>query len=186
MKPAQEGGVAPTAARPVADPDRRSFLRGRFGDLEQRDVVRPPWSSNASIAEACCGCGACAEGCPENIIVMDHRHRPRVDFSGGACSFCTACVTACPEPVFAKTEEPAWRLTLSISDNCLLRTGIYCRSCGDACAERAILFQPRLGGRADISFVQDDCIGCGACISACPVNATSLSPGSPEEGISDA
>lgn len=186
MKPAPEAGVSSAAALQVADPDRRSFLRGRFKEIEKPETIRPPWSDEASVAQACTGCGACARSCPENIITMDRRHRPRVDFSAGACSFCAACVSACAEPVFAEPEGAAWRLTLSISDGCLARSGIYCRSCGDACAEGAILFQPRIGGGAEVTFVQADCSGCGACLSACPVDATSLSAEPPEVEAADA
>ena len=176
MNSAAVDGPLPSKAPSANRLERRSFLRGRFRETDKPVAIRPPWSSEARIAEACTSCGACEESCPENIIVMDADRKPRVDFSRGECSFCTACATACPEPVFSEPAGQAWRLSLSISETCLARSGVYCRSCGDVCAEGAVRFQPKIGGAAEIYFAQSDCTGCGACVSACPVGATSLSP----------
>ena len=165
-----------SASSQVTDPDRRSFLRGRFRRAEVPAAVRPPWSDETRIADACSGCGLCTESCPEGIIVMDGRRRPTISFSASACSFCGACAEVCPEPVFAETEERAWRLSLAITEDCLLGSSVYCRSCGDACVESAIRFQPKLGGNAELLFSESDCSGCGACVAACPVGAVSLTP----------
>ncbi|WP_282607932.1 ferredoxin-type protein NapF [Pelagibius sp. Alg239-R121] len=156
--------------------ERRSFLRGRFKKPKETVKIRPPWTDEARIAEACTACGDCVRACPEGIIVRSENATPEVDFSAGECSFCGACADACQEPVFWERQALPWELSLAITETCLVKKGVYCRSCGDACAERAITFQPKIGGEAEIEFVQSNCTGCGACVSTCPVNATSLSP----------
>jgi ferredoxin-type protein NapF len=161
----------------MRNPGRRDFLSGHFRTATNKPAaIRPPWASEISIAEACTGCGACRDACPEQIIVTSDDATPRVDFSAGECSFCGDCAAVCPEPVFTETDATPWHLSLTIAESCLATSGVYCRSCGDACAPRAITFQPEVGGKARILFSQSDCSGCGACVSVCPVNAVSLAP----------
>lgn len=156
--------------------ERRNFLRGRFKEAPAAVVVRPPWTNDARIAAACTGCGDCSRACPEDIVSLGADGTPQIDFSLKECSFCGDCATACDEAVFAPMQSTPWRLSLSISAGCLAASGTYCRSCGDACAEAAIKFEAKIGGAAEIWFEQADCSGCGACVSACPVGATSLAP----------
>ncbi|MDP2170748.1 MAG: 4Fe-4S dicluster domain-containing protein [Rhodocyclaceae bacterium] len=52
--------------------------------------------------------------------------------------------------------------------------GIFCRSCGDACATAAIRFSPRLGGAACPVILAEQCTGCGDCVTVCPASAISL------------
>ncbi|HBS20926.1 4Fe-4S binding protein, partial [Thalassospira sp.] len=44
------------------------------------------------------------------------------------------------------------------------------------CPESAIRIIPQLGGRARVLIGDDLCTGCGACFSACPVDAISIKP----------
>lgn len=156
--------------------ERRSFLRGRFKKAPVPALIRPPWTTESRIASDCTGCGDCSRACPQGLISLARDGTPVVDFSQNECSFCGDCAAACPEPVFAETDTKAWQLTLHVSSACLAAAGTYCRSCGDVCAEAAITFKPKLGGAADIWFEPSECSGCGACVTACPVGAASLSP----------
>ncbi|MDO8958991.1 MAG: 4Fe-4S dicluster domain-containing protein [Rhodocyclaceae bacterium] len=52
--------------------------------------------------------------------------------------------------------------------------GVFCRSCGDACAAAAIRFSPRLGGAACPIILAEQCTGCGDCVSVCPASAITL------------
>jgi ferredoxin-type protein NapF len=61
----------------------------------------------------------------------------------------------------------------AISARCLARNGIACFSCRDACGERAIIFQPAIGGAQPI-VIRAGCTGCGECIAPCPVAAVTL------------
>lgn len=153
----------------AALPDRRSFLRGRF---VPDDNLRPPWSRESSIMDACTGCGDCAPACPQNIILLE-MGRPVVAFSS-ECTFCGACADACPEPVFDRSAR-AFPHVAAIGQACFPARGIVCQSCGDACPETAIRFAMRLGGPALPELDTDRCTGCGACIAACPAGAIACS-----------
>lgn len=146
--------------------DRRSFLTGRFAEPEY--VGRPPWTREGLLAEACTGCGTCADACPQEIIsiVAD---RPVVTFSD-ECTLCGQCADVCPEPVFDKSLA-AFPHVASIGEACFASRGIVCQSCGDACPETAIRFTLRLGGPALPALDAERCNGCGACIAQCPASA---------------
>ena len=136
------------------------------------DVVRPPWARD--IYDRCTGCGDCAPACPEGIIAFDGKNHPVIDFTKGECTFCGACSDACAEGVFDRTADAPWTLDVDVAKTCFAENGIYCRSCGDACPETAIRIAPQLGGRARVIIDDDTCTGCGACLSACPADAISI------------
>ena len=52
----------------------------------------------ASLGDACCGCGACAAGCPRSCISMwpDACGFPRPEVDPGACVGCARCDSVCP------------------------------------------------------------------------------------------
>jgi len=61
-----------------------------------------------------------------------------------------------------------------VSDGCFAAKGIYCRSCGDICAERAIRFTLQTGGRATVAIDAELCTACGDCAPICPAAAISI------------
>ena len=158
---------------------RRNFICGQIKPAAQK--VRPPWTSETRIQEECERCGHCAERCPQGIIALDEAGLPWVNFDAGECTFCAACAEICPADVFTQTTDRPWTLQLSLAPGCLAAAGVFCRSCGDACPERAIRFEVKLGGVAALRIDEDACTGCGACISVCPRNVLSLKPASKQE-----
>jgi len=144
---------------------RRQFLRGDLA--ASRGPLRPPWALvEAAFLDRCTRCDAC----PPEIIVRGSGGYPEVDFTRGECTFCGDCLTACS----ARALEPrrvAWWLRPSIAGVCLVRHGVVCRSCGDACEARAIRFAHAPGGVALPDLLRDAFTGCGACVSVCPVSA---------------
>jgi ferredoxin-type protein NapF len=152
------------------DLGRRDFLRGRLAS--KVGPVRPPWSSEATIAAACNGCAACVTACPQSIIRLDVDERPLIDFSAKECSFCGRCAEACGEPVFDR-DRLAFQHVAAIGDACFAARGVVCQSCGDICPETAISFWLRIGGPALPALSADRCTGCGACIGICPADAIS-------------
>jgi ferredoxin-type protein NapF len=152
------------------NPSRRRLI---FGQRDHRPPpVRPPWSSEASIAAHCTGCGDCAVACPEQIFRLDGRSRPVVDFGRGECTFCGDCAEACVAPVFTARENgPAFPHRMAIGAGCLARRSVFCQTCGDACPEAAIRFRAVLGEPPRPELEADRCTGCGACVGICPVGA---------------
>ncbi len=66
--------------------------------------------------------------------------------------------------------------TARIAAHCLVNARVVCRSCGDACPERAIRHRPRPGAPEFPEISAAACTGCGACVQACPVAAVALAP----------
>jgi ferredoxin-type protein NapF len=94
-------------------------------------------------------------------------------FSQNACTFCGDCARSCPTGAlqFNQEQEP-WHVRARIEASCLLGSRVLCRSCGDRCEHGAIRFPLAEGQLPTIAAEQ--CTGCGACASVCPVNAISF------------
>lgn len=139
-------------------------------------AVCPPWSSATSVHEKCTSCGACIAACPEGILRPGRAGTPIVDFALGACTFCRACAESCAEAVFDVTRTP-FDFVVGISAKCLLRSGVYCRSCTDICDASALRFDLRIGPVGRISVDADACTACGACVGTCPAGAIQVAKG---------
>lgn len=140
----------------------------------RRTPLHPPWSSAAaSFLALCNGCGDCAKACGSGIIRINEDGFPVVDFSQNACTFCGDCARSCPTGAlqFNQEQEP-WHVRARIEASCLLGSRVLCRSCGDRCEHGAIRFPLAEGQLPTIAAEQ--CTGCGACASVCPVNAISF------------
>jgi len=163
---------------PHFSPSRRAFLK--LSNRKKDVSVRPPWSDESSIAAHCTGCGDCAKGCPENIIVLDDHQRPILNFGEGACTFCGDCAKACPTEALDSAREYDWPWKAEVQDTCLSMKGVTCRTCEDVCEPRAIRFKLALGGKSAPLVDADQCTGCGACAHSCPVQAIRLKSHEPQ------
>ncbi|MGR0481534.1 MAG: ferredoxin-type protein NapF [Candidatus Electronema sp. V4] len=134
----------------------------------------PPWASAAEAFHRLCnGCGACAQACGSGIISMDEDGFPIVDFKQGGCTFCGDCARSCPTGALQfDPEQKPWTLAARIGSNCLLGSRVLCRTCGEQCPNAAIRFPLAEGQLPQVS--PEQCSGCGACVSVCPVGAVSL------------
>lgn len=163
----------------MTDLSRRHLLRGRLRGGPP--PLRPPWSlAEERFIRTCTRCKDCLSACPEGIVVAGDGGFPQVDFSRGGCTFCGACDEACgPGAIQRPSSGPTERLTgwsqrARADESCLPVRGVQCRICEDACDPGAIRFPPRVGGHLLPHFDLDQCTGCGACVSVCPVKAISL------------
>jgi ferredoxin-type protein NapF len=145
------------------DTARRAFFRGSAVPAAHH----VPWAIEA-FETVCNRCGDCINACEEAVLVKGDGGFPTADLRLGACTFCAACVEACRPGALSLGVSPAWRITPQFGDACLSRHGVTCRSCGDACEQRAIRFTLRVGGCADPVVDQRRCTGCGACTAICP------------------
>lgn len=165
----------PSRSQTLPDRGRRNLLRGR--SRKAAPAVRPPWTDEARIADACLRCGDCIAACPEKILTKGEGGFPevRITVPGALCTFCGACAEACAVEVFDLSRAPAWQVRAQIAeDACLVQLGVHCESCRDSCPEGAIVFRPRIGGPPVPHIAGDDCTGCGACLGTCPVRAIAL------------
>jgi ferredoxin len=62
-----------------------------------RDVLMAVYYLRETALDECIGCGACAEICPVQAVVMDDEDRPVVDSAW--CIGCGVCMVSCPADV---------------------------------------------------------------------------------------
>jgi len=155
--------------------NRAQFLGGDFH--ANRSPTRPPWAlAEELFLEKCTACGDCIKACPDTILVSGRAEYPTIDFSKGGCDFCEECLSACkPNALIKPTpQSQPWDLKAEILDSCLSSNAVMCRSCGDACDERAIRFELKTGGVALPILDEEKCNGCGGCFAVCPITAIKM------------
>ena len=159
---------------------RMQFLRGDFKGKET--PLRPPWAIAESLfTEICTNCGECISHCPTDIIKPARANFPVIDLSAGGCLFCEQCVDGGkPRALLKSSQETPWAIKAFIDKTaCIAYQGVECRSCFDPCETRAIQMPPRLGGICIPVLNSNNCTGCGACFSVCPVQAITMNHLSP-------
>lgn len=169
--------------------NRRAFLRGKSPRVGL-NAIRPPWAVHASLfIEKCTRCDECITACPEEIISRGDGGYPEINFhqGEGECTFCAKCADACKSDAFLKLPEnrspdtsikspKPWNMQISFDASCLSLNAVVCRACADNCDEQAIRFRLKLRGISEPQVIQEDCTGCGVCVSVCPVRAIQIKP----------
>lgn len=159
---------------------RRSFLGLSTAPVEPD--IRPPWALPETLfTEMCTQCGECLSACAENVITQDNNGFPQLDFSAASCSLCGDCSRVCQPGAIAQATRPAWMRVASIGDACLMKSGMDCRQCIDACPQAAIGFEPAPGFSFNISIDDNTCSGCGECVPSCPVQVVTIGNRSEEK-----
>lgn len=154
----------------MVDLARRGFFRGRPRPKAEN---RPPWAlPEIQFIDRCTRCGECQKACPTQLITVGDGGYPSLDFSRAECTFCGDCAAICqPRALNRQPDVPPWALQAVISDGCLPKRGVECRTCGDFCDQQALRFLPRMGGSPIPDINLDRCTGCGACVAPCPTHA---------------
>ena len=150
---------------------RRSFFQASF---QQANTIRPPWAVSEDLfIELCTRCDECIRVCPENIISRGAGGFPEVDFIDSGCELCEDCVEVCQSKalLIGSDKDFAWSHKVKVTDKCLPHLGVICRSCYEACEQKAISFTLAAGKTAEPELNLENCNGCGFCIAMCPVDA---------------
>lgn len=154
-----------------APTNRRGFLTGK--SFKSGLEIYPPGATAQTVA-SCTACGECVTACPEKIIAI-RNGVPVLDFRETGCTFCGKCSERCPERVFPPQPVRHLLHTAAIAEHCLALNYVDCQACRDCCVTDAIRFVPRRGGPFSPNIDPDSCVGCGACVSTCPVDAIEMS-----------
>ena len=142
--------------------------------------ILPPGAKNVRhYASLCIGCHACVASCPVGIIKVKNNPRPEMDYSSAACQFnCVECGLVCPTGAITRLnmdEKHRTRLALSTLyfERCVVNTRHEsCGACAEVCPTGALTMIPY--SDPGIPFLtrpiydEQYCIGCGACLAACP------------------
>lgn len=148
--------------------DRASLLRGRLRKGPR--PVAPPWAV-AAFRELCTRCDACIENCPERVLVAGRAGFPELRVETSGCSFCGRCVEVCLTGALDREKGRQRPGVARLASTCLALRGVACRLCEESCEARAIRFRPERGGVSRPAVDRGQCLGCGSCVSMCPVDA---------------
>ncbi len=134
--------------------------------------LRPPYTHDLTLFDKeCIECEskACATACDENIIVIEAKGTPILNFRKSGCTFCQDCANACERDVLklADDNKKIYATFLINKQSCLAHNGSVCFSCKEPCIDDAILFKGMFEPIIDL----EKCTSCGFCLSRCPTNA---------------
>lgn len=138
----------------------------------------------------CFRCGNCSKVCPTDIIrsscdlsSLSGLLTPFISYESGYClPDCTLCGKVCPSGAikrFSKEEKKALVMGFAQIEitKCLLSEQKECDRCQFYCEYDAISIRSsNLDFSAWPEVHKDKCVGCGACVLACPVNIISIQP----------
>lgn len=144
--------------------------------------ILPPGAGDLTeFFNKCTACQLCTASCPEKIILPAKGGTGPVslDLSGkGACRFdCKKCMEVCPTGALKNLtlkEKQSCKIALAVHlpQNCIaFQDEEMCGHCADACPVKAITLRKNGTPRP---VKKDLCIGCGACLKACPASPSAI------------
>jgi polyferredoxin len=149
--------------------------------------ILPPGALNERQYRArCVGCQACAAACPVRIISAFNSPRPALEYTSAGCQYnCVECGRVCPTGAIRRLDvEEKHRTRIALSslyfERCVVNTKREsCGACAEVCPTGAITMVPYTeSGVPWLTrpvFDEQYCIGCGACLVACPAEPRAIS-----------
>ncbi len=145
-------------------------------------VFPPGGGTVKSFILTCTACQACIAVCPNGILKgaflqfgISGIMQPYLDFSQGFCEYeCKRCSEVCPTGALKQMAIGEKKLTKLgevnfIKDECIVyKQGTACGACAEHCPTHAVQMYPYENSLFVPEFVQEACIGCGACEFVCP------------------
>ncbi|QKF64899.1 4Fe-4S ferredoxin [Campylobacter corcagiensis] len=138
--------------------------------FDRKIFIHPPYFSGEF---SCKNCKApCVSSCKRGLLKFEDSVI-KFEVSDLGCNFCEDCALACKE-IRKNTLNLEFKYTINAKalisvNSCLAWNGVICYNCQDSCRYGAIdylgVFRP---------IVNDRCVGCGECLSACFKNSVSL------------
>lgn len=156
-----------------------------------RPYLRPPGAgAELDFLSACCRCGSCRRACPAGILAPDlditrpaGLMAPRVTFARSYClPDCVACGEVCPTGAirpFEVADKPRLFIGRAVVrvEGCRLTEGMECDQCARICPYDAVRVVTSDDGFAEApEVVAERCVGCGACVVACPAGVIAVLP----------
>lgn len=176
------------AALALAGLDSPALTEGVSGTVVDPDRVRPPGSlPEEEFLARCLRCGECITACPTNTLQPAWLQAgawglfsPVAMARRGACDpDCAECGRVCPTGAVRPLplSEKMWAkmgTAIVLRQKCLAwEWGKPCLVCKEVCPYGAIEMRRVDSSPVTVPFVLGNrCVGCGACESRCPVQAT--------------
>lgn len=159
--------------------ENRVMVRELTGPILRGPGIMPPGAGDReNYLSRCLACQACATACPVRIVRASRTPQPQLDYTRGYCQFsCTECGKVCPTGAIRHLDVEEKRRTRVARTELLLDRCVVversqaCGACAEVCPTRALVMEPYGGPGSGLTipvFSEAYCIGCGACLYACP------------------
>lgn len=145
---------------------KRAFFNKLF--LKEATVITPPYFGGEFNCLSCSG--LCVDACHLDLLSLENGI-VKFDSNKRGCDFCEQCAIVCPNSVLNLENGAFINAKTSINSNeCIAWDGVICYNCQDICKFNAItyfgMFRP---------VINDKCVNCAQCVSACHASAITLS-----------
>jgi polyferredoxin len=169
--------------------DAKALFSMTDAESAARFILPPGAKEQKSYGAHCVGCYACAAVCPVGVIKASKALVPVLEYSRSSCQYdCVECGLVCPTGAIAQLsieQKHTTRIALSSLDFelCVVNTKHEsCGACAEVCPTHALRMipyeEPGIPWLTKPVFEEAYCVGCGACLVACPArpNAFTILP----------